>query len=186
MDAPNAASGQPANVSSLCITMRQYSSILTFLFTFAYSISNGQTGTIRGNVYDKIAQNRLFGSLVKVDELKKAALTDLDGNFQFDSIPPGTYSLNAQYVMYGDTTIYYVVVVADSVTIVNFILPPPCSYDLNIADKTCPICRKKNKVVPIVYGLPIGPVNKKRYYYAGCAVTKCDPHWYCKRDKHKF
>lgn len=166
--------------------MKKYRVILTLLLTCAFFVCHSQTGTIRGNVYDKIVQSGLFGASVTVPALKRGAVTDLEGNFKFDSIPTGTYSVTARYSAYGDTTIFNIVVAADSITIVNFILPPPCSYDLNRNHKTCPICKKKNKVVPIVYGLPIGPRDNKRYYYAGCGITNCDPHWYCKRDKHKF
>jgi hypothetical protein len=145
-----------------------------------------QTGTIQGQVYDRREKTGLANAYVKLLGINIGTISDLEGNFKFDSVPPGVYNITARYIGYGDTTLKGVVVKADSVTLIQIILPPPCSYDKTSSNKTCPICGKKNKVVPIVYGLPIGPLDNKRYYYAGCVITNCDPNWYCKRDKHKF
>ena len=137
-------------------------------------------------MYDKREKCGLANAYIVLINAGRGAVTDLDGNFKLDSVPPGVYNISAKYIGYGDTVITGVVVKADSITEVRFILPPPCSYDKSAKNKTCPICKKKNQVVPIVYGLPMGPLDNKRYYYAGCNITNCDPNWFCKRDKHKF
>lgn len=54
----------------------------------------------------------------------------------------------------------------------------------------CPICKKKDKVIPIVYGL-IPQVNgkkpkTKKYKSGGCVVSDCQPNWFCQRDKTEF
>ena len=65
---------------------------------------------------------------------------------------------------------------------------PICEYAKSVNDKTCPVCKKKNRVIPIVYGL-ITFTNKKEtknYYRGGCVTYGCDPNWYCRRDNTKF
>jgi hypothetical protein len=68
-----------------------------------------------------------------------------------------------------------------------------CKYDASINDKTCPICHKKDKVIPIRYGLPVSvngenPMKHegKTWKAGGCNISKCDPNWYCKRDRTEF
>ncbi|HAT64562.1 MAG TPA: hypothetical protein DCS66_08155 [Flavobacteriaceae bacterium] len=59
-----------------------------------------------------------------------------------------------------------------------------CEYDISKNDKTCPICKKKNKVIPVEFGLFIN--DPKKAYNMGCLITDCEPNWYCKRDKITF
>ena len=67
-----------------------------------------------------------------------------------------------------------------------------CKYDKSKNIKTCPICNKVDKVIPIVYGLIVDVVKKgeeakkKAYKSGGCVITGCDPNWYCERDKYEF
>ena len=56
--------------------------------------------------------------------------------------------------------------------------------DISKNDKTCPICKKKNKVIPVEFGLFIN--DPKKAYNMGCLITDCEPNWYCKRDKITF
>lgn len=166
--------------------MRQKKLIwLIFLFISDFAVF-GQTGIIQGNVYDKIDEKGLFLAQVWLVNTNLGAITDYDGNFKIDSIPIGTYDLKISFMVYGDTTLKNIIISSDTVIKINIELPPPCKYDNNRKDNRCPICGKKNMVIPIVYGIPIGKLDKKHYYYAGCVITFCDPHWFCKRDKYKF
>ena len=70
-----------------------------------------------------------------------------------------------------------------------------CKYNKSINKKTCPTCKKGDKVLPIAYGLIMegrftGEGNKekkkKKYKAGGCVTTNCDPNWYCERDDIKF
>jgi hypothetical protein len=160
--------------------------LITFFIFTLFVISFSQTGTIRGHVHDRGAGVGLFAAEIFVKGIARTALTDFDGNFRLDSVPIGVYDITVHYFSYGDTTVIGIGVAANTVTEVNFILGTPCINDLHAKSKKCPFCGKKNKVVPIVYGLVIGEQDVKRYYYAGCEITNCDPHWYCRRDKHKF
>ena len=112
-------------------------------------------------------------------------VTDDNGYFYFDSIPAGQYDVSASYIGFKEKTLN-VILEPGKESIIEFILGSPCEYDQHKNNKECPVCLKSDKVVPIVYGLPVGRLNQKKYYYAGCIVTDCDPNWYCKRDEHKF
>jgi hypothetical protein len=59
-----------------------------------------------------------------------------------------------------------------------------CRYDSS--NRTCPLCKRGDKVLEIVYGLPVPPLRKDVYYDGYCDVTCCDPKYYCSRDKKKF
>jgi len=71
--------------------------------------------------------------------------------------------------------------------------PFDCPYNLQV-DNTCPKCKKKDKVHPICYGLVTDIYDEKgniisntiNCHPGGCAVTDCDPSWYCKRDDYEF
>jgi hypothetical protein len=112
-------------------------------------------------------------------------ITDSNGFFSIDSIPPGTYSLISQYAGKGDTTITNIIITSDTTVIVKMNLPPICEYEKHKDDMTCPICKRRGMVIPIVYGLPMNP-DPSNYYYAGCIASFCEPNWYCKRCKQKF
>ena len=81
-----------------------------------------------------------------------------------------------------------------SLTKISFKFPRECENYKYIKNKTCPKCHKKNKVIPIIYGLivPIYSedgklIEPKGEYYSGtCTEPECSPSWYCKRDKLTF
>jgi hypothetical protein len=64
---------------------------------------------------------------------------------------------------------------------------PTCKYDKTKNNRRCPTCKKKNKVIPIYYGL-IGQIGKKKSNFksGGCVVTGRDPNWFCERDGTEF
>lgn len=145
-----------------------------------------QSGTIKGHVHDRKENEGLAFANVWLEGTEKGTLTDIDGNFIIDSIIEGTYILHVSYTGYADTTLSDIIVSAGSSYFIKLEFPSPCKYDNSIRNKTCPICGKRDKVVPIIYGLPIGQLDKRNFYYAGCEVTMCDPIWFCKRNNFKF
>jgi hypothetical protein len=83
----------------------------------------------------------------------------------------------------------------NAVNRLEILYPPDCKYYNNRKNKTCSICKKTDKVLPIVYGFVVlDPLEKRDknsplsgpYYPGDCSPTGCDPNWYCERDKHKF
>lgn len=68
-----------------------------------------------------------------------------------------------------------------------------CKYDKSKENKTCPVCKTDNEVIPISYGLTAEIIkegeevkNEKKYKPGGCTTSDCDPNWYCKRDNLEF
>jgi len=56
--------------------------------------------------------------------------------------------------------------------------------------KFCPICIKRDQVIPIVYGKPIPETVKRaergEVHLGGCRVSATSPKFYCRRDYFKF
>ena len=168
------------------MTLRQKLYILTLIAFLTNLTLYAQTGRIEGQVYDRIEKQGIPFANVWLVDTKIRTATDFDGKFTIDSIPPGTYDLQASEMSYGDTTLTNIKISIDTSITVKLVFPPPCEYDKSKKNRICPICGKTDNVVLIAYGLPMGPLDTTNYYYAGCQITYCDPKWYCKRDKHKF
>lgn len=166
--------------------MKSVLPIFLALLFFSDLMLFGQLGQVSGHLYDQREKEDLAYAIVWLVNTKKGATTDLKGNFLIDSIAPGTYSLKVTFLGYGDTTINDIKIQPDKKLTFNLTLPPLCKYDKKKKNKTCPKCGKKDKVIPIVYGLPVGPMDEEKYYYAGCIISYCDPNWHCKRDKYEF
>jgi hypothetical protein len=116
--------------------------------------------------------------------------------FKIYDIKPGTYSIRILSIGENpceniDSTFENVKLNYDSLFSFHLNIQRHCKYDSSINNKTCPICHKSKKVIPIIYGLLIQINQKqsndgKKYLSAGCKLTCCNPHWYCKKDKLKF
>ncbi len=81
----------------------------------------------------------------------------------------------------------------DTITRMRITFPKDCSFNRHAINKTCPKCKKGDKVFSIFYGLPVfdekGNVPGRppeKYQPGGCMVSDCDPTWYCQRDKLEF
>ncbi|MDQ3108429.1 MAG: hypothetical protein M3R17_00920 [Bacteroidota bacterium] len=111
---------------------------------------------------------------------------------EIDSLLPDTLSLKISSYYFNDTVITKIIINNNSTTTLKVNYPPYCEYDKSTHDKICPVCHKKDKVIPIVYGLLIytGEPGKEdeedEIYSGGCEITGCDPHWHCKRDNKDF
>ena len=148
--------------------------------------------TIRGTVIDLASgQPMSFTSIQLVRGGIKGdyQLTDAKGEFVFRNLNEGIYAIRVLPVAKKDTLFSNFKIPGDSVIRLSYIIY--CQYDKAKNDKTCPVCKKSDKVIPISYGLPVYDPHKKESdnvetYNAGCEVTYCDPHWYCKRNKVSF
>ena len=169
--------------------MKRLFILLTLIYFFGQQVFS-QTGKIKGSVYDSIEHEPFAGAVLYLLNFDKNTSVDFEGNFVFDSIPAGTYDLKLRYIGYRDTIIKSVRVYNDSVVTLNITyLPPPCTYQ-DKSNKICPICKKSDKVIPIVYGFPspelVKEAKKGKVRLGGCQVSFCMPHWYCKRDAKEF
>lgn len=70
----------------------------------------------------------------------------------------------------------------------SFQLHVTCEYDSTKNLSHCPICKKKDKLLLIKYGMPAYPFKPEPgYYYNGyCEVDRCHPTKRCMRCKHEF
>lgn len=160
-------------------------SLLLPLFILYGLTAFSQLHNLSGKVVDSRIAESLSGAIVTLNYKKLQQLTDLQGNFLFDSLPAGNYRLK---VFYASFPVKELTVTVSSNNHNNLLIEmnPPCKYDSARKTGICPVCHRKDKAIPVKYGLPIGKMYTVRYYYAGCEVTYCDPSWYCKRDKHLF
>jgi TonB-dependent receptor len=72
------------------------------LITFVFSLATfAQNGNIKGVIAD---ENGIAvpGATVLIEELKKGAVSDFNGNFTIVDIPEGTYNLSIKYLGYSD------------------------------------------------------------------------------------
>lgn len=176
------------------IRKAEVKNLLTFLFLTISVASFGQT--ISGTIIDRTKNEGLpYVVILLLDSTEKitvkSAISDFNGKFIFDKITLNTVSIKTSYLGYDDTIFHRIHLKGD--TVLKLDIYKPCKYDSSKKNKTCPICHKKDKVIPIVYGLLISTKNKnplkgngKTFKAGGCNVTYCDPHWYCKRDKTDF
>ena len=58
------------------------------------------------------------------------------------------------------------------------------------SERTCPVCKKSNQVVEIVYSFPsdelIRMYEQGKIKLGGCMIFNNSPKNYCKRDEKKF
>ena len=61
---------------------------------------------------------------------------------------------------------------------------------LSSDDRKCPVCRKKDQVVPIVYGKPgkklMDKAKRGKVRLGGCVLSEDSKSRYCKRDDKEF
>ncbi len=170
-----------------------------FLVLFFISLSDFISGqSITGKVI--VGSTEKSGSFVSIqllDHFNKQIVdktyTDSEGNFKFEKVRVLSLDLKLTSIEYGDT-LFQNIFFSDDTTLLLDIYKP-CKYDQSGKNKGCPACHKKDQVIPILYGLIVPPQGKEKKFWSrvdvefklgGCSITRCDPHWYCKRDKINF
>src|SRR4029079_7688993 len=78
--------------------------------------ASAQTGKIAGTVVDKKTGRALAFVNIAVPEAKTGALSDSKGEFLIGNVPPGTYTLRAQFTGYGAESVAGVTVTAGATT----------------------------------------------------------------------
>ncbi len=164
--------------------------LITFSLLSISILIFGQT--IEGIVIDKIKNKKISGTDVQLISTINMfeALTDNNGKFKIIGVSPGIYSIKISRIPFGDTTFHNITIKGD--TKLTLDVHKYCKYDASVHNKTCPVCHKKDKAIPIMYGVPIstrGDSTKDegvKFVTGGCKITNCDPNWYCKRDSIKF
>lgn len=67
--------------------------IILLLCLFQAAATAQSNGSLRGNVSLKDTGRPLHHASVSIEELDRSTVTDDDGNYEFDGVPPGTYHL---------------------------------------------------------------------------------------------
>lgn len=88
-------------------------------FVSLHAQNLGPVGTITGTVKDKATQEPLPSVSITLDGEEVGTVTDVDGNFTIENVPPKTYNLIIQSIDYRKTTIYNVVVTTGNSEIVE-------------------------------------------------------------------
>ena len=76
--------------------------------------STTEAVVLMGTVVDQSTGEALPGAQVKINGIEKNVYTDLDGNFEVQSLKPGTYSLEVTLISYEGSKINELVVTSES------------------------------------------------------------------------
>ena len=90
-----------------------------FLFV-SHVLFSGTTGKITGRIVDDSSGEPLIGANVILEGTSLGAATDTEGNYSILRIPPGTYTVHAQMIGYGDLRMDNVNVSIDKTTKIDF------------------------------------------------------------------
>ena len=90
-----------------------------FLLIVPSFLFAGVTGKISGKVKDKESGEPIVGASVLIQGTNLGAAVDVSGDFFILNIPPGTYSLKASAIGYGNITVKNIDVSADATTKVD-------------------------------------------------------------------
>lgn len=74
------------------------------------SSSTVATTSVNGLVVDLNSGESLAGAIVKIKGTDKVAYTDFDGNFTFENLKAGTYTLEITYISYKNSLVENMVV----------------------------------------------------------------------------
>lgn len=167
--------------------MKKFVLVVLFLILLFNGFSQ-KYGTIEGIIYDSIENKGIAYvnlSLVKAD---LGTFSDEEGKFIFNNVPPGEDILKCSLIGYGTPRRLSIKTFEDSTAFIKINLVQ-CEYD-TFGAPNCPICKKTDELIPIVYGEPtyksLKQAEKGKIWLGGCTITHCDPHWYCKRDGISF
>jgi hypothetical protein len=187
--------------------------LLTILACFALTKSFPQTSAVSGYVLDLTTKKPLAFAKVKLQtgkdknhDIVATTITDSTGVFVFENINPGIYSLSCFYKMpYDKARLPKEIVdnsgrydidsnlnmLAGQTYHHNFYLLADCPYDKTKDQDYCPLCKKKDMVQEILWGLPVCGKDGKwivrgkdinAYYLGGCSPDLwCNPAKHCKR-----
>ncbi|MFH0896288.1 MAG: carboxypeptidase-like regulatory domain-containing protein [Bacteroidota bacterium] len=105
--------------------MKKIICLLSVLLTFAFTSNvakadGGETSKkicVQGKVTDKNTGEALAGVLIYIKETNQSTYTDLEGNFKFAELYPGTLSIAASFISYEETSTSYSV--ADNQKTIN-------------------------------------------------------------------
>ncbi|PCJ65233.1 MAG: TonB-dependent receptor [Bacteroidetes bacterium] len=96
--------------------------ILFFILSLTFSASaQDLTQTIRGSILDQNTKEPLVGALIEayLGETKKGAITDVNGNFRFENMKVGRYTLQFSFLGYENAGMSQLEVISSKETVLN-------------------------------------------------------------------
>ncbi len=111
-------------VTVLAFVMILMTSSSAFPFTENNPEGNIQQASVSGKVIDKQTGESLAGVLVMIKGSDIKSYTDLEGNFSFRNIEPGTYTIAVNYISYAADELQNVVCSAGNNVQVNIEILP--------------------------------------------------------------
>lgn len=78
------------------------------------------TCEVSGSVLDEHTGESLAGVKITIIESGKSTYTDFNGNYNFDNVKPGTYSISVSYVAYNKITVSNVELNPNNTTVLDF------------------------------------------------------------------
>lgn len=104
---------------------RAVTTVLAGALALAASIADAQSpGRITGSIADAVTRTPLASVDVSIAGLGRVAVTDAEGRYSIDSVPPGLVRVSAQTIGYVPITTQYYTVRPDSSIEVDFKLAP--------------------------------------------------------------
>lgn len=170
---------------------------ITILFCIGFLSGFAQNSVIKGKLIAELPEEteRIVKRTKVILEINEKIITaDLDDdlNFSFYDLKAGNFKIRTEPKPAGTNRIIIDFLKPNDTINIKLPYSLTCKYDKSKKDKTCPVCKKEDQVIPISYGLIVeitkkGEVKKeKEYKSGGCVTTGCDPNWYCKRDEIDF
>ena len=169
----------------------------TILIFFGISFCIAQNGVIKGKIIAEIPEEaKLIAEntkvILEINGIEKTAIVDKNLNFSFHNLKSDSIRIRTEPHSYLQNSIIIGFLKPNDTVKIKIPYSLSCKYDQSKENKTCPVCKKEDQVIPISYGL-IAEITKKgeekkekEYKSGGCVTTGCDPNWYCKRDEINF
>ena len=73
-------------------------SLIVILFCCKFSVFFGQTGTIKGKVFNSINNEPIVLATIEIENTKIGAISDIDGNYIIDNLKPGMYNVICSFI----------------------------------------------------------------------------------------
>ncbi|WP_417871301.1 hypothetical protein [Winogradskyella sp.] len=167
------------------------------LIIIGIKFCNAQNGVINGKIIAEIPEEKELIAentkvILEINGVQKTTVVDKNLNFYFRNLESDSIQISTEPHSYMRELIIIGFLKPNDTIDVKIPYSLSCKYDKSIDNKTCPICKKDDEVIPISYGLTLEIEKKektkkqKEYKSGGCVTTGCDPNWYCRRDEIDF
>lgn len=137
-----------------------YRILFLLLISFTGQVAFGQTGTIKGKIFNKLNNEAVPFANVVIQGTTIGTAADGDGNFQIANVPPGQYNVEATFVGFKPLVIFEVQVTLSRPVILEFALEEE-AQQLSEVEVTASNTFVKSEESPLSLR-SIGPAEIKR------------------------